>query len=281
MNLHPAQSSRPCWRWGRNTSALVVLAFMAGCSTTNVATRASQRITTPIGSVDIHTDVLILEDIKGAKPFVDVPRCQYLAAELNDHLSAAFAHAGIEVGQCEVAAIGLRYATLPTPAVPTKLAPGAEPVERNAPFWIAETYQTPSLRGLLQNALEDLQRLPAPGPPSTTAVSASSRALPASATCTHQLLVLCEAAEVSSGKSAAQAIATTLVSLGNVTSAQATQLRFRIGLIDAMTGQFVAVSDLGRPGGGILTAAELKSLADRFISRIPDRPKPPASETSP
>ena len=271
----------------RTTFATLGLAFSAlllsGCTTVNELYPRFKEQSAHIRSMAVTTDVLILEDVKGPLPLVDVPRDTALAESISQYFRQELEKRGYAVTTTEHSSIGLRYASAVTPAIKVRAAGQSADLALDAlgtatgPFYLAPAYTEPARRGSLQNAFEDMRRyIPKAGTPNV--ISRAVRELGPLDGASHRLFVLVEGVQVPMGKGLTQALTTGLLSLGTVSVFQMTTVNFRIGLADAATGEFILISDCTLAGGWTVDDAYLRRQAGVFfahVDRLKNKPSNP------
>ena len=263
----------PAWS-GRTTAIILgMTALLSGCTTVNDLYPRFKEQSAAMRSVAVTTDVMILEDVKGPQPLVDVPRDNALAAGLNRYFREELEKRGLTVTMTEQSSIGLRYASAVTPPIKVRAADQASSVPLEAlgtapgPFYLAPAYAETARRGNLQNVFEDMRRhVPKPGTPNV--VSRSLRRLPPVDDTTHRIFLLIEGVQVPMGKGLTQALTTGLLSLGTVSVYQMTTVNFRIGVADVSTGEFILIEDCTLAGGWTVDEAYLRRQAAVFFAHF-------------
>ena len=266
MNRH-----RPRWS---ATLLLAALGFwLAGCTTIRDLHPRFKEQSAAIRGLTLCTDVLILEDVKGPVPLVDIPRLTTLAESVNRFFQAELAKRNYAVVSADHTSIGLRYATAVTPQMKVRTAgqspeiPLADLSTATAPFFVSPAYSELEPQSNLQNAFEDMWRhQPKAGTPNPT--SRHVRALGPVAGATHRMLILIEGVQVPVGKGLGQALTTGLLTLGTVTAFEMTTVKFRVGIAEIATGEFIFISDCGLAGGWKVDETYLRRQASLFFTQL-------------
>lgn len=268
--------SRPALpRPGRAPGVLLLTALLVltGCTTFTDLHPRFKAQSASIRGLAISTDVLILEDVKGPAPLVDIPRLTALAASLNRFLQTGLEERGYRIAAAEHAAIGLRFATAETPPLKVRTAatPADTPPESlataTAPFFLAPAYEAAPRRAALQNAFEDLWRHQVKVG-AANRVSRHVRDLGPAEGATHRVFVLVEGVQVPVGKGLKQALATGLLTLGTATAFEMTTVTFRVGIADIASGEFILIADCGLAGGWKVDEAYLRRQAGLFLTQL-------------
>jgi hypothetical protein len=252
---------------------LGVILGLTGCTTFKELHPRFKEQSAGMRGLAVSTDVLILEDVKGPVPLVNIPRLTALAESINRHFRTELEQRGYTVASTEHATIGLRYGTAVTPQIKIRTlgqAPDA-PLESlstgAAPYFVSSAYAEMERQGNLQNAFEDMWRYqPKPGAPNP--VSRHVRALGPVDGATHRMLILIEGVEVPLTKGLGQALTTGLLTLGTVTAFEMTTVKFRVGIADMASGEFILIADCGLTGGWKVDEAYLQRQAGLFFQRL-------------
>jgi len=254
-------------------AGLLGLAFwLTGCTTISEVYPKFAEQSKGITAVAITADVLVLEDVRGPLPLVDVPRITALSAALNALFKAEFEKRGVAVVQVEHAGIGLRYSYSTPPAFKLRTTADAaeKPLEElgtsSAPYFVASAYTDPLRRGQLINVMEDLQRQKIVAG-MTNLVSSAGRQLGPVDGATHRVFVLVEGVQIPMSKGLLQAIGTGLLTLGTVAVFEMTTVNFRVGVMDP-NGEFIYISDCSIAGGWTVDEAYLKRQAGIFFAQF-------------
>jgi len=257
----------------RVLSAAVPFLLLAGCTTVNDLYPRFKAQSAAMRTVVITSDVMVLEDVKGPLPLVDIPRDLALAQDLNEFLREGFEKRGLRVAATEVSSLGLRQGSAVTPPIKVRTAGQAAGVPLDAlgtaraPFFVAPAYTEPAQRGGLQDVFEDIRRYQAaPGVPNVT--SRTLRQLPSPEGVTHRVFILVEGVQVPMGKGMGHAVLTGLLTLGTVSAFAMTTVNFRIGIADVATGEFILIEDCTLAGGWTVDAAYLRRQAGIFLAHF-------------
>lgn len=254
-------------------AGLAAILWLGGCATLQEAYPRFKEQSASMKSVAVTIDLVVLEDVRGPLPLIDIPRMAALAGTLNEHFRAEFEKRGISVAHTEHAATGLRYSFGNPPAFKIRpdLDASDKPLEQlgtgEAPYWLSDVYADPARRGQLVNALEDLKRKEIKSGMANL-VSSPGRQLGAKNGETHRVFVLVEGVQVPMGKGLMQAMATGLLSLGTVSVFEMTTVGFRVGIMDVATGEFIFIDDCTLAGGWTVDAAYLRRQAGVFFAHL-------------